>query len=136
MVGNEPDWHDNDILHAGHVSYLRQARKKGDLLVVGLNSDSSIKRIKGPTRPVNHEADRVMVLSELQSVDYVIVFDEDTPTELLKAIKPDVLVKGADYAKKQVVGWEFVESYGGRVELVDLVEGRSTTNIIRKISGS
>jgi len=124
-----------DILHAGHVSYLRQARRKGDLLVVGLNSDASIKRIKGPTRPVNHEADRVMVLSELQSVDYVIVFDDDTPTELIRAIKPDVLVKGADYSKKEVVGWEIVESYGGRVALVDLVEGRSTTNIIRKIAG-
>jgi D-beta-D-heptose 7-phosphate kinase/D-beta-D-heptose 1-phosphate adenosyltransferase len=124
-----------DILHAGHVSYLRAARRKGDLLVVGLNSDASIKRIKGPTRPVNNEADRVMVLSELQSVDYVIVFDDDTPTELIRAIKPDVLVKGADYAKDQVVGWEIVESYGGRVELVDLVKGRSTTNIIRKISG-
>jgi D-beta-D-heptose 7-phosphate kinase / D-beta-D-heptose 1-phosphate adenosyltransferase len=124
-----------DILHAGHVSYLRQARKRGDLLVVALNSDKSIKRIKGEGRPVNHETDRVLVLSELQSVDYVILFSEDTPTKLIKAIKPDVLVKGGDYKKSEVVGGDFVESYGGKVELVPVVKGRSTTNIIRKMQG-
>ncbi len=124
-----------DILHAGHISYLRAARQAGDLLVIGLNSDRSIKRIKGEGRPVNSEADRVMVLSELESIDYIAVFDEDTPVKLLKAIRPDVLVKGADYRRDQVVGGDFVESYGGRVELVKLVRGRSTTNIIQKISG-
>lgn len=123
-----------DILHAGHISYLRAARRTGDLLVVGLNSDRSIRRLKGKDRPVNREADRVMVLSELESVDYIVVFDQDTPTNLLKAIKPDVLAKGADYRRSQVVGGDLVESYGGRVELVKLVKGRSTTNIIRKIN--
>ncbi|MBI1336869.1 MAG: D-glycero-beta-D-manno-heptose 1-phosphate adenylyltransferase [Phycisphaera sp.] len=122
-----------DILHAGHVQYLREARRTGDLLVVGLNSDSSIRNLKGPDRPVNHEADRVMVLSELQSVDYVVVFGEQTPIKLIRAIKPDTLVKGADYKKSQVVGADIVEKHGGRVVLVDLVQGRSTTNIIGKI---
>jgi D-beta-D-heptose 7-phosphate kinase/D-beta-D-heptose 1-phosphate adenosyltransferase len=122
-----------DILHAGHVSYLRASRKHGDLLVVGLNSDASIRRIKGEGRPVNSEADRVMVLSELESVSYVVVFDADTPIELIKAVKPDVLAKGADYTKDRVVGGEWVEQHGGRVELIDLVQGRSTTNIIQRI---
>ena len=125
-----------DILHAGHVSFLRAARREADILVLGLNSDASIKRLKGPERPVNHEADRLMVLSELQSVDYLVVFGEDTPIKLIRAIKPDVLVKGADYKKSQVVGASDVEKYGGKVVLVDLVEGRSTTNIIRKISAN
>ncbi len=123
-----------DILHAGHISFLRAARQQGDLLVVGLNSDRSIRRIKGKGRPVNHQADRSMVLSELESVDYIVVFDQDTPVGLLKAIQPDVLVKGADYSRDQVVGGDFVESYGGQVRLVKLVKGRSTTNIIQKIT--
>lgn len=123
-----------DILHAGHVAYLRAAAAHGDLLVVGLNSDASIQRLKGQDRPVNHEADRVMVLSELQSIDYIVVFDQDTPIDLIEAIKPDVLAKGADYTRETVVGHEVVEAHGGRVELIDLVEGRSTTNIIRKIA--
>lgn len=122
-----------DILHAGHVAYLRAAAKLGDLLVVGLNSDTSITQLKGPDRPVNHEADRLMVLSELQSVDYLVVFSDDTPLKLIEAIKPDVLAKGADYTRETVVGHEIVEAHGGRVELIDLVEGRSTTNIIRKL---
>lgn len=125
-----------DILHAGHVSFLRAARSQGDLLVLGLNSDASIKRLKGPERPVNHEADRLMVLSELQSVNYIVVFEDDTPLKLIRAIKPDVLVKGADYKKSQVVGAADVEKHGGQVVLVDLVEGRSTTNIIRKIAAN
>ncbi len=124
-----------DILHAGHVSFLRQARKTADLLVVGLNTDSSIRRLKGPDRPVNTQDDRVMVLSELQCVDYIVLFDEDTPLKLIDAIKPACLVKGADYTREQVVGGDEVESAGGKVVLVDLVEGRSTTNIIRKIAG-
>ncbi len=129
-----------DILHAGHVAFLRESRRQGDLLVVGLNSDDSIRRIKGEIdgkqRPVNEQADRVMVLSELESVDYVVVFDEDTPMRLIEAIKPSVLIKGADYKKHEVVGHEIVEANGGRVHLVDLVAGRSTTNIVRKIGGA
>jgi D-beta-D-heptose 7-phosphate kinase/D-beta-D-heptose 1-phosphate adenosyltransferase len=125
-----------DILHAGHVAYLRRARQAADLLVVGVNSDSSIRRIKGPDRPVNHQEDRVMVLSELQSVDYLVVFDHDTPIDLIRAVRPDVLIKGADYSREQVVGADLVESYGGRIELVELVEGRSTTNIIRRIESA
>jgi D-beta-D-heptose 7-phosphate kinase/D-beta-D-heptose 1-phosphate adenosyltransferase len=124
-----------DILHAGHVAYLRAAAKLGDLLVVALNSDDSIRRLKGDDRPVNHEADRLLVLSELQSVDYLVVFDQDTPIDLIGRIKPDVLAKGADYAKQQVIGHDVVEAHGGRVALIDLVEGRSTTNIIRKLGG-
>ena len=122
-----------DILHAGHVAYLREARRQGDLLVVGLNSDTSIRSIKGPDRPVNHESDRLLVLSELESVGYLVVFDEDTPLKLIEAIKPSVLAKGADYTREQVVGHEIVEAHGGRVALIDLVEGRSTTNLIRRI---
>ncbi len=125
-----------DILHAGHVSLLRRSRQQADLLVVGLNGDDSIRRLKGPTRPVNAESDRLMVLSELQSVDYIVLFEEDTPLKLLEAIQPDVLVKGADYARSQVVGGDMVESFGGKVVLLDLVEGRSTTNIIRKAQGA
>ena len=124
-----------DILHAGHVSYLRQARAEGDLLVVGLNSDASIKRIKGSGRPVNSQADRVQVMTELESVDYLVVFNEDKPLRLIKSILPDVLIKGADYTKSQVEGADIVENAGGRVALVPLVKGRSTTNIIGRIRG-
>ena len=122
-----------DILHAGHVAFLREARARGDLLVVGLNSDDSIRRFKGPQRPVNHLDDRLLVLSELTSVDYITIFTEKTPIKLIRAIRPDVLVKGNDYTRAEVVGGNFVESYGGHVHLVKLVKGRSTTNIIRKI---
>ncbi len=129
-----------DVLHAGHVQYLRQCAAHADLLVVGLNSDGSIARIKsdkpGPPRPINQEADRVLVLSELQSIDYVVVFDDDTPLSLIEAIRPDVLLKGSDYTREQVVGHEVVESSGGRVALIPLVEGRSTTNILRKLGQS
>jgi len=124
-----------DILHAGHIDFLRKAKATGDLLVVGLNTDTSIRRLKGPDRPVNHEDDRVMVLSELESIDYIVLFKEQTPMKLIKAIKPDRLVKGADYQKTEVVGHEAVEKHGGQVVLVPLVEGRSTTNIIRKVRG-
>ncbi len=123
-----------DILHAGHVNYLRAAASEGDLLVVAINSDRSIRKLKGEGRPVNHEADRVMVLGELESVDYIVVFDSDTPKRLLRAIKPDVLVKGDEYSHDQVVGYEIVESYGGRIARVPMVKGRSTSNIIRKIN--
>ena len=124
-----------DILHAGHVSYLRQARVEGDLLVVGLNADASIRRIKGPGRPVNREEDRIKVMTELESVDYLVVFTENKPLRLIRAILPDVLIKGADYTKSQVEGADIVERAGGRVALVPLVRGRSTTNIIGRIRG-
>ena len=124
-----------DILHAGHVSYLRAAAEQGDLLVVAVNSDRSIRKLKGPDRPVNHEADRVSVLSALESVDYLVIFDSDTPRPLLRKLEPDVLVKGDEYTHDQVVGHEIVESYGGKIARVPMVKGKSTTNIIRKMSG-
>ena len=123
-----------DILHAGHVQYLRQAKQTADLLVLALNGDDSITRLKGPDRPVNHLDDRLMVMSELASVDYLIVFEQDTPAGLIEAIRPDTLVKGGDYKdKQQVVGWDIVERYGGQVVLVGEAEGRSTTNILKRI---
>ena len=122
-----------DIIHAGHISLLRKAREQGDLLVVGLNSDASIQRLKGPDRPIHHEDDRITVLSELESVGVIVVFDDDTPIELIQTLRPDVLVKGADYTKSQVVGADFVESYGGTIALVNLLEGRSTTGAIDRI---
>jgi len=122
-----------DVIHAGHIALLRRAASFGDLLVVGLNSDDSVSRLKGPGRPVHTVRDRVEVLSELVSVDVIVVFDEDTPERVLDKVRPDVLVKGGDYAKADVVGGSFVESYGGRVELVDLLEGRSSTRAIEQL---
>ena len=122
-----------DILHAGHVTYLERARREGSRLVLGLNSDRSISRLKGPSRPVNREGDRALVLAALSSVDAVVVFDEDTPLELIRALRPDVLAKGADYRPDQVVGREDVESWGGRLVLVPLLEGRSTTSTIARL---
>src|SRR5207302_3826473 len=101
-----------DLIHLGHVKYFQFAKSQGDILVVGVNTDDSIRRLKGPKRPVVHEKDRIGVLEELESIDYLILFNEDTPQTLIQAIKPDVLVKGEDYAKSQVVGADFVESYG------------------------
>ncbi|MEO0588069.1 MAG: D-glycero-beta-D-manno-heptose 1-phosphate adenylyltransferase, partial [Planctomycetota bacterium] len=125
-----------DILHAGHVHYLHASRALGDLLVLGLNTDASIQRLKGPTRPVQSEQDRARILASLADVDAVVLFDDDTPLELIRAVRPDVLTKGADYEKKEnVVGWQDVESHGGRVELIELVEGRSTTRVIEKSGG-
>jgi D-beta-D-heptose 7-phosphate kinase/D-beta-D-heptose 1-phosphate adenosyltransferase len=125
-----------DVLHAGHVQYLQEARAQADVLVVGLNSDASIRALKGPGRPINPVAARTLVLSALQAVDYVTVFDEPTPLELIQAIRPDVLVKGADYRKSEVVGADFVESHGGRVHLAALREGYSTTNILRRLEAA
>jgi D-beta-D-heptose 7-phosphate kinase/D-beta-D-heptose 1-phosphate adenosyltransferase len=122
-----------DLIHLGHVQYFRFAKKQGDLLVVAVNTDSSIRRLKGDKRPIINEHDRIGVLEELESIDYLLRFEQDTPFELIQAIRPDVLVKGADYAKEQVVGWDFVESYGGRVALAPLVEGRSTSAVIQRI---
>lgn len=123
-----------DLLHAGHVTYLEAARKMGDRLVLGLNTDASVRALKGPTRPVIHEADRARVLAGLEAIDAVILFGEDTPLNLINAIKPDVLVKGSDYTEDQVVGGREVKSWGGRVALVDVVPGRSTTGIIDKLA--
>ena len=122
-----------DIIHAGHIELLRRAAAMGDLLVIGLNSDDSVRRLKGQDRPVHAEGDRCAVLGELRSVGAVVVFDEDTPERLIEALRPDVLVKGADYSKDEVVGGAFVESYGGEVALIDLLEGRSTTGAIERI---
>lgn len=119
-----------DILHAGHVSVLEFSRAKGDVLVVGLNSDESVKRLKGPSRPVNTQADRALVLGGLQAVDAVCVFEQDTPYELIKLVRPDVLVKGGDYKPEDIVGREFAK----KVVRFALLKGRSTTNIIQKAS--
>ncbi|MDR1684031.1 MAG: D-glycero-beta-D-manno-heptose 1-phosphate adenylyltransferase [Elusimicrobiota bacterium] len=117
-----------DILHAGHVSILEFAKSKGDLLILGINTDASVKRLKGPSRPVNKQADRALTAGALQAVDAVVLFTQDTPLNLIKTIKPDVLVKGADYAVKDVAGREFA----GKVVLFPLLKGRSTTNVIKK----
>jgi len=123
-----------DLLHAGHVTYLEAAKNRGDKLILGLNTDRSVSAIKGPTRPVVNESDRARVLAALESVDAVILFDEDTPLNLINAIQPHVIAKGSDYNANQVVGGQEVESWGGEIALIDLVEGRSTTNIIKKLN--
>ncbi len=125
-----------DLLHPGHVSLLRQAKALGHRLIVGLNSDASVKRLKGESRPILVEKDRAAVLSALESVDMVALFGEDTPRQLIKAVKPDILVKGADYAIDDVVGKNIVQAYGGRVALVDILKGHSTTTIAEKISAN
>ena len=122
-----------DILHKGHVTYLQKARKLGDVLVVGINSDASVRRLKGPDRPVNNEKDRAFILGALECVDKVVMFSEDTPEKLIRRIRPDVLVKGGDWKKKDVVGAPFVESYGGTVRLIPFVKGFSTTGLLAKI---
>jgi D-beta-D-heptose 7-phosphate kinase/D-beta-D-heptose 1-phosphate adenosyltransferase len=122
-----------DLIHLGHVKYFQFAKAQGDLLVVGVNTDSGIRRLKGTKRPIINEHDRLSVLEELESIDYLVRFDDDTPIGLIEAIRPDVLVKGADYKKEQVVGWDRVETYGGRVALAPLVDGRSTSAVIERI---
>ena len=122
-----------DILHRGHVSYLQAARNLGDVLVVGLNTDDSIRRIKGPKRPINANRDRADVLAALQCVDYVVFFGDDTPARLIGKLLPDVLVKGADWKKGQIVGGDVVEAHGGKVRRIRLTPGRSTTNVIQRV---
>ncbi len=122
-----------DLLHVGHVKYLQKARSLGDLLVLAINSDESVRRLKGVKRPLIGEEERAHILAALDCIDYVLIFEEDTPLRLISALKPDILVKGGDYTLDGVVGREIVESYGGRVELVSFVDGKSTTNIIEKI---
>ncbi|MGC9337308.1 MAG: D-glycero-beta-D-manno-heptose 1-phosphate adenylyltransferase [Candidatus Cloacimonadia bacterium] len=122
-----------DIIHRGHVEYLYQARKFGDVLIVGLNSDDSIYRIKGEGRPINSQEDREIVLDALKPVDYVVVFDDDTPLKLIKLILPDVLVKGSDWKPEEIVGAEIVKMNDGEVKTVAVVPGKSTTVLISKI---
>ena len=124
-----------DVLHRGHVAYLARARAEGAALIVGLNSDASARRLgKGPDRPVNSEADRAFVLAGLECVDAVVLFDQDTPRELIAALEPDVLAKGADYALDQIVGADLVTARGGRVVRVPLEAGYSTTNLLKKVT--
>jgi D-beta-D-heptose 7-phosphate kinase/D-beta-D-heptose 1-phosphate adenosyltransferase len=125
-----------DVLHAGHVQYLREARAQADLLVVGLNSDAGVRALKGPSRPVNPAEARAQVLAALEAVDYLTVFDEPTPLELIRAVRPDVLVKGADYHPDEVVGADLVASYGGRVYLAPLREGYSTTRLLQRLGAA
>jgi rfaE bifunctional protein nucleotidyltransferase chain/domain len=122
-----------DILHAGHTRYLREAKKLGDVLILALNSDSSVRSIKGPMRPIVPEAERSEVVASLDSVDYVTVFEELTPLELIEYLQPDVIVKGGDWAEKDIVGAEAVRKWGGRVAIMPEIEGASTTNIIDKV---
>ena len=122
-----------DLLHVGHVRYLQASRALGDALVVGLNTDASVRRLKGPSRPVQTEKDRAEILAALACVDAVVLFDEDTPQELIAAVRPNVLTKGADYpTKRDVVGSDIVEADGGEVVLIDLVEGYSTSDLLRR----
>ena len=122
-----------DLLHVGHVTYLEKAKSLGDILVVGLNSDASVRRIKGPERPLTPEKDRLRVLSALEAVDYVTLFSEETPLNLIREIQPHLLVKGADWKGGEIVGAREVESWGGRVKRIPFVPGRSTTALLRKI---
>ena len=125
-----------DILHRGHVEYLSKAADLGDILIIGLNTDASVKRIKGPSRPVNDEKARAVVLAALEFVDAIMFFDEDTPYNLIKNVQPDVLVKGKDYKAEDIVGYDIVTNNGGRVETIELVEGFSTTNILKHFNQS
>jgi rfaE bifunctional protein nucleotidyltransferase chain/domain len=122
-----------DILHVGHIRYLRKAKKQGDVLIVGLNTDRSVKKIKGKKRPVVPEKARAEVLAALEGVDYVVLFDEPDPLRLIEALQPDVLVKGADWPKSRIIGREIVEKIGGRVIRIPLVAGASSTRVIEKI---
>jgi rfaE bifunctional protein nucleotidyltransferase chain/domain len=123
-----------DIVHLGHIDYLEKAKQKGDILVVGLNSDASVKRLKGEKRPIMPQYARERMLAALAFVDAVVLFEEDTPKELIETICPDILVKGSDYEVKNIVGSDFVLKNGGKVETLDLVEGFSTSQIIEKIT--
>lgn len=124
-----------DLLHPGHVDLLLAARREGDLLIVGLNTDASVRRLKGPARPVRKQDERARVLGALSMVDAVVLFDEDTPLELIRAIQPDVIVKGGDYSEATIVGAPDVRARGGRVVVVPLTAGQSTTSIVEKLRG-
>ena len=122
-----------DIIHGGHIEFLQKAKSLGDLLVVGLNSDSSVSQLKGDGRPIKNQEERANILSALKYVDYITIFDKLTPEDLIRDVRPDILVKGDDYNIDEVVGREIVEGYGARVELIPIVQGLSTTNIVKKI---
>lgn len=122
-----------DLLHSGHAQYLEAAKAKGDVLVVAVNSDASVKKLKGRGRPIVHETDRARLIAALESVDYVVIFTQDTPLEVIRALKPDILVKGADWEAGQIAGADFVTNRGGKVSRIKLLKGRSTTNLIKKI---
>jgi D-beta-D-heptose 7-phosphate kinase/D-beta-D-heptose 1-phosphate adenosyltransferase len=125
-----------DVMHRGHTTYLAAARARGDVLVVGLNTDASVRRLgKGPGRPINRENDRAAVVAALECVDAVCLFDDDTPLTLVEALLPDVLVKGGDYARSEVVGRDAVEAGGGRVELIPFLDGYSTSGLVARIKG-
>jgi D-beta-D-heptose 7-phosphate kinase/D-beta-D-heptose 1-phosphate adenosyltransferase len=124
-----------DLLHAGHVTYLERARREGDRLVVALNSDRSVRELKGSGRPVIGERDRARIIAALEAVDLVLVFDEPTPLRVIQALRPDLLAKGADYAEEDVVGGNEVKEWGGKVVLVPLLDGRSTSDIVRHVLG-
>ena len=121
-----------DLLHPGHIALLREARKQGDYLVVAINSDRSVTALKGKGRPIQHDADRAEVLAAIRDVDGVVIFDEDTPKELIEALRPDVLVKGGDYTIDQILGRDVVERDGGRVHIVPLVEGKSSSALAER----
>lgn len=122
-----------DIIHRGHIHYLSKAREKADILVVGLNSDASVKRLKGANRPVKDEMTRAEVLASMQFIDYVILFGEDTPLKLITLVRPDILIKGGDYTIDDIVGYEEVMAYGGRVETIPFLEGYSSSDLIKKL---
>ena len=123
-----------DILHRGHIEYLAQARNEGDCLIVGLNSDESVRQLKGDSRPVNCEEDRATMLAALECVSYVILFSDDTPEQLIRGIEPNILAKGGDYTPENIVGAKFVLSRGGAVQIIPFIEGYSTTKTIQKIT--
>ena len=123
-----------DILHVGHVRYLEKAKELGDVLIIALNSDDSVRRLKGPNRPINNQNDRIEVLSALSFVDYIVLFDETSPADLLAFIKPDIHVKGADYSMETLPELKVIVENGGRVEFIELVEGKSTTSILEKLN--
>ncbi|MBY0384199.1 D-glycero-beta-D-manno-heptose 1-phosphate adenylyltransferase [bacterium] len=121
-----------DLLHVGHIRYLNEAKKLGDFLIVGVNSDESVKKLKGPSRPIQNQSDRAEILKSLKSVDETVIFSEETPAELIQKIRPDVLVKGGDWSVDQIVGGSFVQGYGGKVCSLTFVDGKSTSKIIEK----
>jgi rfaE bifunctional protein nucleotidyltransferase chain/domain len=125
-----------DIIHRGHITYLNKAKGLGDYLVIGLNSDSSVKKIKGESRPLNNESDRALVLENLKPVDGVIIFEEDTPLNLINVIRPDFLVKGGDWKEDEIAGADVVKSYGGKVVIIKYIDNYSTTSVINKMKNS
>jgi rfaE bifunctional protein nucleotidyltransferase chain/domain len=125
-----------DILHVGHTTYLQKAKDLGDVLILGLNSDASVRRLKGESRPINNENDRAVVLLALRSIDHVVIFPEDTPFYLISLIQPDILAKGGDYSRDTIVGADIVEARGGKVVVIPLVDGKSTTATINKMQSN